>query len=247
MNLKKISISLSSLLIATFISSCGSDNANQLLIDNNVNINAKLTRNAHDYIKSFGEAYANVKDFTGVVTIVDSKTGNPGDAISGDSKFFFKKERNERVEVTRSDDAQKAGTVIAYKGGEKVQVLLAKPIPILGKKFTLSVNDKRIGTSRGLSFNQLDITAMLMRFNKPGVKLDLVEQFSKNGKALIKISGKGTFKDIDNEVTEEVLVLDSATMFPVEDTAFVKDKAVLKISMKDLKTNVGLQDDLFAL
>jgi hypothetical protein len=49
----------------------------------------------------------------------------------------------------------------------------------LVKKFTLSVNDKRVGTSRGLSFNQLDLTAMLNRFNKAGVKLDLVQRVSK--------------------------------------------------------------------
>lgn len=246
MNLKKISITLSSLLTIAFVAGCNNNSINQLQVDN-ISINANSTKNAHDYIRGFGEAYASVKDFTGIVTMTDSKTGNPGDAVTGDSKFFFKKERNERVEITKSDDPQKTGTVVAYKGGDKVQVLLAKPIPILGKKFTLSVNDKRVGTSRGLSFNQLDITAMLNRFNKDGVKLDLVEQFSKDGRNLVKISGKGTFKGIDNEVTEEVLVLDTTTMFPIETTAFVKDKVVLKISLKDLKMNVGLKDDLFVL
>jgi outer membrane lipoprotein-sorting protein len=247
MNLKKISIALSSLITVAFVASCNSNTVNQLPIDNNVIINANKADTPQDVIKQFGEAYGKIKDFTGIVTIMDSKTGNTADAVTGDSKFYFKKDRNERVEITKSDDPQKNGTTIAYKGGDKVQVLLAKPIPILGKKFTLSVNDKRVGTSRGLSFNQLDLTAMLNRFNKAGVKLDLVQRVSKNGKNLIVISGKGTFKDLDNEVTEEILTLDSSTMLPVDDNVMVKDKTVLRISLKDLKLDVGLKDDLFTL
>ena len=247
MNLKKISAMLAIVFTSYSLASCNSPSTqNSLPVDNTSNISSKADT-AEDVIRKFGETYAAVKDFTGVVTISDSKTGNPNDATVGDSSFAFKKDRNERVQITKSTDASKVGTVVAYRGGDKVQVLLAKPIPILGKKFTLSVNDKRIGTSRGISFDQLDITAMLNRFNKAGVKLDLVSKSNKNGRSLITISGKGTFKGLDNEVTEEILTLDSTTMFPVEDSVMVKDKTVLKISLTELKTNVGLKDDLFVL
>jgi hypothetical protein len=47
-------------------------------------------------------------------------------------------------------------------------------------------------------------------------------------KNLIVISGKGTFKDLDNEVTEEILTLDSSTMLPVDDNVMVKDKNSFK-------------------
>ncbi|MFN8576214.1 MAG: hypothetical protein U0354_05105 [Candidatus Sericytochromatia bacterium] len=245
MNIKKISIALTSLLTVAFITSCDS-NINQIPLNDTVDINS-TRNNPQDLIKKFGEAYSKINDFTGIVTIMDSKTGNPADAVTGDSKFYFKKERNERVEITKSDDPQKNGTTIAYRGADKVQVLLAKPIPILGKKFTLSVTDKRVGTSRGLAFNQLDLTAMLNRFNKAGVKLDLVQRTTKNGRNVAIISGKGTFKDLDNEVTEEILTLDTDSMLPVEDNVMVKDKVVLKISLKDLKLDVGLKDDLFSL
>lgn len=247
MKFKKISLAISTVLTAYLLTSCSTNTIQQLPVDNAVNINSTATASPEEVIKKFGEAYGQVKDFTGIVTIMDSKTGNPNDSVTGDSKIFFKKERNERVEITKSDDAQKNGTVVVYKGGDKVQVLLAKPIPILGKKFTLSVSDKRIATSRGLAFDQLDLTAMLNRFTKSGVKVDLVQRLSKNGRNLVKVSGKGTFKGLDAEVTEEILTLDADTMLPVQDEVMVKDKTVLKISVADLKLNVGLKDDLFVL
>lgn len=197
-----------------------------------------------DAIKLFGDSYAKLKDFTGMVSIADAKDGNQSNAVVGDSKFFFKKDRNERVEITKSNDAQKQGTLISYRGGDKVQVLLAKAIPFLGKKFTLPVNDKRLATSRGLAFDQLDLTAMLNRFNKAGVTIDLLPSSDPN---FTKVSGKGTFKGLDSEVTEEILTIDNTTMLPKEDVVMVKNKTVLKISVSDLKLNVGLTDDIFNL
>lgn len=135
----------------------------------NISSQKKAITSAEDAIKQFAVAYEQVQDFTGIVTISDSKdNGYWQNATVGDSKFFFKKNRNEKAEITKSNDPQKQGTMLVYKGGDKVQVLLAKAIPFLGKKFTLPVNDKRIGTSRGVAFDQLDLTAMLSRFTKAG-------------------------------------------------------------------------------
>ena len=246
MNLKKASIFISFIFMSYSLAACDNQINQPLIIEDNATINSR-TETAQDLIKKFADSYSQVKDFTGIVTMADSKNGNPSDAVVGDSKISFKKERNERLEITKSSDTSKVGTIVAYKGGDKVQVLLAKPIPILGKKFNLSINDKRIATSRGYAFDQLDITAMLNRFNKAGVQLDIVSRSNLNGLNMVKISGKGTFKGIDSEVTEEVLTLDTATMLPVQDDVMVKDKTVLKISLSDLKLNVGLKDDLFNL
>ncbi|MEK7433315.1 MAG: hypothetical protein AABZ74_09310 [Cyanobacteriota bacterium] len=242
---KKITTLLSALVLSYSLASCSTNNATQELLPQDTNISSikRDIKTPQDAIKQFSDAYTQLKDFTGVVTIADSKSGDPADAVTGDSKFFFKKDRNERVEITKSTDAQKQGTLLAYKGGDKVQIILAKAIPILGKKFTLAVTDKKIGTSRGVSFDQLDLTSMLNRFNKAGVTLSLVSSDANS----IKISGAGTFKGIDSEVTNEILTLDAKTMLPLEDEVFVKNKTVLKISVADLKLNVGLKDDLFTI
>lgn len=244
--LKKVSSVFAVLFTAYSLASCSNQVNQTLPIDSNVNISSK-SNSPEDTLKQFVNAYSQVNDFVGTVTIMDSKTGNPNDANTGESKLSFKKDRNERVETTKSDDSQKVGSLLAYKGGDKVQVLLAKAIPILGKKFTLSVTDKKIATSRGLPFNQLDITAMINRFTKSGVQLSLLSSKNENGRNIVRLLGKGTFKGIDNEVTDEVLSLDSETMLPVQDEAMVNGKTVLKISVSDLKLNVGLSDDLFVL
>lgn len=235
-------------LLAITLAGCNTNTElSQLNIDDlNTSISSqrKAISSGSDAVKQFGKAYSELKDFTGVVSVADSKDGNPNNATVGDSKFFFKKDRNEKLEITKSSDAQKLGTLISYRGGDKVQVLLAKAIPFLGKKFTLPVTDKRLATSRGLPFDQLDLTAMLNRFSKAGVTVDLLP--SSDAK-FTKISGKGTFKGLDSEVTEEVLTIDNVTMLPAQDEVLVKNKTVLKISVSDLKLNVGLTDDIFNL
>ncbi len=249
MNLKKISISLIA-LVSCSLTACSNNQILQPTIDQgNVNISSKEV-SAKDIINQASMAYSKLNDFTATVAVSDAKDGNQSTANVGESKFFFKKERNERVETTKGNDPQKVGSILVYKGGSKVDILLAKPIFILGRRFTLDVGDKKIATSRGLAFNQLDLTSMLARFNKPGVVLSILPTSNLRtleGRNVIKISGKGTFKDIDSGITEEILSLDSETMLPVQDESFVQSKSVLKINVSDLKINVGLKDDVFVL
>ncbi|MBC7475346.1 MAG: hypothetical protein H7263_13735 [Candidatus Sericytochromatia bacterium] len=246
MNLKKISVSLIT-LVSCSLTACSNNQILQPTIDQgNVNISSKEL-SAQDIMNQASMAYSKLNDFTATVAVTDAKDGNQSTANIGESKFFFKKERNERVETTKGNDAQKVGSILVYKGGSKVDILLAKPIFILGRRFTLDVGDKKIATSRGLAFNQLDLTSMLARFNKSGAVLSILPTSTLRGRNIIKISGKGTFKDIDSGITEEILSLDSETMLPVQDESFVQSKSVLKINVSDLKINVGLKDDVFVL
>lgn len=235
-------------LVSITLSACNTQkDINQANFDDlstNISSQKRAVTSGADAIKQFDEAYSQLKDFTGMVTVFDSKDGSNDNAAVGDSKILFMKERNEKLEITKSTDAQKQGTLLSYRGGKKVEVLLAKAIPFLGKRFTLDVTDKKIGTSRGLAFDQLDLTAMLNRFKKSGVTIDLLPS---SDSKLIKVSGKGTFKGLDNEVTEEILTLNAENMLPVQDEVLVKNKTVLKISVADLKLNVGLKDSDFNL
>jgi len=246
---KKLYSLVSLIIISSLLTACGSrTNFNEMtLLTDNVSSFSTVRGDAKDLLAKANEAYGEVKDFTGIVTILDSKNGNPEDNDIGESRFFFKKNRNERVEITKSSDSKKVGSILIYLGGDKVQILLAKAIPLLGKKFTLSVNDKKIATSRGVAFDQLDLTAMLGRLNKPGVKTAFLGEGSVNGRKTFAVEGIGTFKDIDSGVTREVVQIDAETMLPIQDEAFVGAKTVLKISISDLKLNVGLKDDTFVL
>jgi len=204
--------------------------------------------NPDELIKKSWKAYEEMKDFTGLVSIWDSKTGAANDVDYGESNIFFKNPRKEKVEITKSSDSKKVGTLVVYTGGHKVEVLLAKPIPLVGRRFSLDANDKRLATSRGLPFPELDFQAMLRRVSKDGVTKNYLGEGVVNGRKTFTIETFGSFKGIDNEVIKEVLNIDQETFLPIQTEAFLKDnKSVLKISINNLKLNVGLKDDTFVL
>ncbi len=236
----------SAFVLSAFMASCGINNSSLPIISEDISINS-LRLDAHELLQKSTDSYKQLKDFTGAVAIADSKTGNPEDTEIGESKFFFKKERKERVEITKSSDDKKVGSILVYQGGDKVQILLAKPIPILGKKFTLKVNDKKISTSRGLAFDQMDMTAMLNRLSKANVTLNFLGEGITNNRKTLLLEAVGSFKDLDNEVTREVVSLDAENFLPVQEEVFVKTKTVLKINVSELKLDVGLKDDTFVL
>lgn len=250
-NRKKISAFTSLLLVSLFSVSCGTNTANlyaSLPMNTGISSVPDSRQDAKEILQISNAAYAAVEDFTGIVTIEDSKNGDPNNVDIGESKFFFKKDRRERLEITKSADSKIVNSILIYEGGEKVEILLAKAIPFLGRKFKLKVDDKRLATSRGLAFDQLDLTAMLNRMNRDGVQHKYLGEGSVNGRRTFVIEGTGTFRGLDSEVTREVLNIDQETMIPVQDEVFISNnRRVLRIGINNLKTNVGLKDDTFVL
>jgi outer membrane lipoprotein-sorting protein len=246
---KKILTLTSGFVLCAILSSCGSRmNSADSTFNRDISSFSTVRDDAQEIIKKSNAAYSELKDFTAQVTILDSKTGEPNSADVGETKFFFKKLRKERVEITKSADAQKVGSVIVYLGGDKLQILLAKAIPFLGKKFTLAVNDKRVSTSRGVPFDQLDMIAMLNRLGRQGVNTVFQGEGTVNGRKTLLIEATGTFKDIDPGVVREVVQIDAETMLPIQEEVFInQNKTVLKINVNDLKLNVGLKDEVFTL
>jgi outer membrane lipoprotein-sorting protein len=237
-------------LLSVLSASCGSriDYSSNPGLDQDISTLSTIRDDGKDILAKTNASYADLKDFSCNVTILDSKTGNPQDTDIGETKFIFKKLRKEKAEITKSSDPKKVGTFLLYLGTDKVTILLPKPIPFLGRKFTLAVNDKRVSTSRGYPFDQLDMTAMLNRLNNPAVKTSFLGEGVVNGRKTLALEGIGTFKSIDPEVTREVVQVDAETLLPIQDEVFIDgNKTVLKINVNELKLNLNLPDNLFTL
>ncbi|MBC7542981.1 MAG: hypothetical protein H7338_09650 [Candidatus Sericytochromatia bacterium] len=211
---------------------------------------ALTTRTPADLVAKANEVFADLKDCTADVTTWTAKVPGDKDTVTyGEARMSFKKAHKDRLEVTKADDdPKKVGTVIAYTGGDSAQILLKKGIPLLGRLFTLKITDKKLLTTRGVRIDQMDLPAMIGRLNAKRATFDpTVREDAINGRKVLIVTAKGTFKGIDDDVTHEEIAFDAETGVPALDSAFVGQHPVLRLGVANLKPNVGLNDDLFVL
>src|SRR5688500_2797268 len=95
---KKLYSLTSGIILCTLLAGCGNRmNYNTMPeFAQEISTFSTFRTDAKDLLKKSNEAYAELKDFTGIVQILDCKTGDPKDNDLGESRFFFKKNRNER-------------------------------------------------------------------------------------------------------------------------------------------------------
>jgi outer membrane lipoprotein-sorting protein len=239
-------------VLAVLVGGCGTMNPAMLpsrSLMTAPRINAMSTRSAQDVVARGTAAYAALQDCTADITTWAVETPGDTEAVYGEAKMTFKKARKERIEITKSDDdPKKVGSIIVYTGGDSAKILLKKAIPLLGRLFTLKLSDKRLVTSRGVRLDQMDLQAMLERLNAKRAVIDpAVREETINGRNVLVVTAKGTFKGIDDEVTHEEVAFDAETGMPALDTAFVGKAPVLRLGVNNVKANIGVSDDQFVL
>jgi len=190
--------------------------------------------------------YREMKDFTADMDIWSAARSFSVEERD-QSTMAFRKPYSERIDILQSADEMRRGMQLVYLGGDKVEILLAKNIPFLGRRFTLGISDNRLKTSRGWRIDQIDVPAIAKRISQVGQLIEDAGEGSVGGRPVRFVKFFDTFRGIDPVVTHEVIGFDEQTGFLLSDEVYEGETRVFALALTNFKMDVGLPDSIFKL
>ena len=154
----------------------------------------------------------------------------------------LEKPLNVLLEVIESPKQIAVGSKLLYTGGENVKVKAAGILGLIPVNF--SINDPMFSDTRNHKI--LSTVDGLTRITKPDTKYEMIGVSEINGREVYMIKVDASEK-LDPEITHEVIGVDTETFIVLLSEMYVDEELVSQYMVKDIKTNVELEDDFFHL
>lgn len=215
-------------------------------------MNQDLKNNRKDYIEYIVsktiEADKNNKVFQATFSVYSKgyyKEGVKTDHINEETvvaKLTYQKPDNALIEVIDINKDLAKGAKLLYDGSEKVKVKAAGLLGLIPVSF--SVYDPMFKNAR--NHNILDALEGLDRLLNKTSKIEVlgVSEVEEKQMYMLKIIAD---KKPDPEITHEIIGVDSETFVVLLNEMYIKDDLVSQYMVKDIKTNIQLEDDFFSL
>lgn len=173
-----------------------------------------------------------------VTTFEKDLVGKEG---TGQVKFTYQSPGTVKIDVTNSPDSSQIGVKLSYSSSS-VKVRPAGALSLVS--VNLDMSDDKLLSGRKYKLNQIDLSNTVKRLTQPGTESKLIGQTQISGSSVILLEIKPK-QHFDQQITREVLGLDSKTFLPRIHEMYQGSTKVYGVQVPSININMNLPATAF--